>query len=80
MVYKCSNQPITNIYLQKERLILPVKLQVIDTDGQPGIFILSSMETETIKKIAANLGGNLGTTINLKKDATPPICILTTKM
>ena len=55
--------------LEYRGLIIPVELTVIDSDGQAGIFIPGSMEMDAIKEIAANLGGNLGTTINLNQQS-----------
>lgn len=55
--------------LEYEGMIIPVELSVYDSDGQPGIFIPGSMEIDAIKEIAANLGGNLGTTINLNQQS-----------
>lgn len=55
--------------LEYRGLIIPVELTVIDSDGQQGIFIPGSMEMDAIKEIAANLGGNLGTTINLNQQS-----------
>lgn len=55
--------------LEYKGLIIPVELTVIDSDGQEGIFIPGSMEIDAIKEIAANLGGNLGTTINLNQQS-----------
>lgn len=55
--------------LEYRGLIIPVELMVIDSDGQEGIFIPGSMEIDAIKEIAANLGGNLGTTINLNQQS-----------
>jgi putative uncharacterized protein (fragment) len=50
-------------------MIIPVELTVVDGDGQEGIFIPGSMEIDAIREIAANLGGNLGTTINLNQQS-----------
>lgn len=55
--------------LEYKGLIIPVELTVIDSDGQEGIFIPGSMEVDAVKEIAANLGGNLGTTINLNQQS-----------
>lgn len=55
--------------LEYRGLIIPVELTVIDSDGQEGIFIPGSMEIDAIREIAANLGGNLGTTINLNQQS-----------
>lgn len=45
--------------------IIPVELTVHDNDGQAGIFIPGSMEASAAKKMAANLGQNLGTSISI---------------
>lgn len=55
--------------LEYKGLIIPVELTVIDSDGQEGIFIPGSMEIDAVREIAANLGGNLGTTINLNQQS-----------
>lgn len=55
--------------LEYRRMIIPVELTVVDGDGQEGIFIPGSMEIDAIREIAANLGGNLGTTINLNQQS-----------
>lgn len=60
---------ITISALEYKGLIIPVELTVVDTDGQEGIFIPNSMEMSAIKEVAANLGGNLGTTINLNQQS-----------
>lgn len=46
-------------------VIIPVELTVHDNDGQEGIFIPGSMETNAVKEAAANLGQNLGTGISI---------------
>lgn len=55
--------------LEYRGLIIPVELTVMDSDGQEGIFIPGSMEIDAIREIAANLGGNLGTAINLNQQS-----------
>ena len=55
--------------LEYRGMIIPVELTVVDGDGQEGIFIPGSMEMDAIREIAANLGGNLGTTINLNQQS-----------
>lgn len=45
--------------------IIPVELTVYDNDGQPGIFIPGSMESNAVREMAANMGQNLGTTISI---------------
>jgi len=60
---------ITINTLEYQGMIIPVELMVIDSDGQQGIFIPGSMEMSAIKEVAANLGGNLGTTINLNQQS-----------
>ncbi len=55
--------------LQHNGVLMPVELIVADADGQEGIFIPSSMELEAVREVAANLGTNLGTTINLNQQS-----------
>ena len=45
--------------------IIPVKLEVYDSDGQAGIFIPGSMEIDAAKEIGANMGSSLGSSINI---------------
>ena len=61
----CIN--ITSI--ENGRMIIPVELSVYDTDGQEGIFIPNSMEVSTAKEVAANMGGSMGSSINISSDA-----------
>lgn len=49
--------------------IIPVELSVFDSDGQEGIFIPGSMEIDAVKEIAANMGGSLGSSINISTNA-----------
>ena len=49
--------------------IIPVELEVYDTDGQPGIFIPNSMEMNAVREVAANMGGSLGSNINISTNA-----------
>lgn len=49
--------------------IIPVELAVFDSDGQEGIFIPGSMEIDAVKEIAANMGGSLGSSINISTNA-----------
>ena len=55
--------------LEHGGMIIPVRLAVYDTDGQPGIFIPNSMELNAVKEIAADMGGNLGSSINISTNA-----------
>ena len=49
--------------------IIPVELNVYDTDGQSGIFIPDLHELSAAKEIVANMGTNAGMSINLSNDA-----------
>ena len=49
--------------------IIPVELEVYDSDGQAGIFIPGSMEIDAAKEIGANMGSSLGSSINISTDA-----------
>lgn len=55
--------------LEYEGTIIPVELMVYDSDGQEGIFIPNSMELNAVKEVAANMGGSLGSSINISTDA-----------
>ena len=60
---------ITITSLEYAGTVIPVELSVYDTDGQPGIFIPNSMELDAVKEVAANMGGSLGSSINISTDA-----------
>lgn len=49
--------------------ILPVKMEVYDTDGNLGIFIPNSMEMNAVKEMASNMGSTLGTSISITQSA-----------
>lgn len=49
--------------------ILPVELQVYDTDGQQGILIPHSLEYDAAREIAANMGSSMNSSINISTDA-----------
>lgn len=55
--------------LEHRGSIIPVKLEVYDSDGQAGIFIPGSMEIDAAKEIGANMGSSLGSSINISTDA-----------
>ena len=55
--------------------IIPVELLVADSDGQEGIYIPNSMELNAVKEVAANLGNNLGTTINLTSQSAGDVLL-----
>ena len=60
---------ITITSIENGRMIIPVELSVYDTDGQEGIFIPNSMEVSAAKEVAANMGGSMGSSINISSDA-----------
>jgi conjugative transposon TraM protein len=49
--------------------IIPVELQVYDTDGQRGIFIPNSDEINAAKEVAAQLAQSAGTSISITDNA-----------
>ena len=49
--------------------IIPVEMNVYDSDGQYGIFIPNSLELEAVKEIAANMGNSVGTSVSITNDA-----------
>ena len=55
--------------LEHDGTIIPVELEVYDTDGQLGIFIPNSLELNAVKEVAANMGSSLGSSINISTNA-----------
>ncbi|MPT36481.1 MAG: conjugative transposon protein TraM [Flavobacterium sp.] len=49
--------------------ITAVELIVYDTDGQPGIYIPSSMETGALKEIGAGMGQGMGSSFSITQNA-----------
>ncbi|MCM1142889.1 MAG: conjugative transposon protein TraM, partial [Muribaculum sp.] len=49
--------------------IIEVDLSVYDSDGQEGINIPNSMESDALKEIGANMGSTVGSSINISTDA-----------
>ena len=49
--------------------IYEVKLKVYDSDGQEGINIPNSMESDALHEIGANMGSTMGSSINISTDA-----------
>ncbi|MDE5960305.1 MAG: conjugative transposon protein TraM [Duncaniella sp.] len=49
--------------------IYEVELKVYDSDGQEGINIPNSMESEALHEIGANMGSTIGSSINISTDA-----------
>lgn len=48
--------------------IMEVDLSVYDSDGQEGINIPNSMESEALQEIGANMGSTVGSSINISTD------------
>lgn len=55
--------------IEHEGKIIHVEMTVYDSDGQKGINIPGSMELNATKEIAANMGSNLGSTINISQQS-----------
>lgn len=49
--------------------IYEVEMKVYDSDGQEGINIPNSMETDALHEIGANMGSTMGSSINISTDA-----------
>ena len=60
---------ITITSIENGSMIIPVELSVYDTDGQEGIFIPNSVEVSAAKEVVANMGGSMGSSINISSDA-----------
>jgi conjugative transposon TraM protein len=61
---------ITISSLEYNGRIIPVEISVYDTDGQPGIFIPGSAETNTLKEVIASMGQGAGTSISITQGTT----------
>ena len=48
--------------------IMEVELSVYDSDGQEGINIPNSLESDALKEIGANMGSTVGSSINISTD------------
>ena len=55
--------------IECEGSIYDVELQVYDSDGQEGINIPNSMESDALHEIGANMGSTMGSSINISTDA-----------
>lgn len=55
--------------VESDGSVYEVDLQVFDTDGQEGINIPNSMESDALKEIGANMGSTVGSSINISTDA-----------
>jgi len=55
--------------IKSDGSVYEVELQVFDTDGQEGINIPNSMESDALKEIGANMGSTVGSSINISTDA-----------
>lgn len=61
------NISISNI--QYAGNIIPVKMEVFDMDGNPGISVPGSEELNAVKEVAANMGTSMGSSITITDDA-----------
>ena len=55
--------------VEMEGSIYEVELKVYDSDGQEGINIPNSMESDALHEIGANMGSTMGSSINISTDA-----------
>jgi conjugative transposon TraM protein len=61
---------ITVSSLEYKRRIIPVEIFVYDIDGQQGIFIPGSAETNALKEVTASMGQGTGTSISINQGTT----------
>jgi conjugative transposon TraM protein len=61
---------ITVSSLEYKRRIIPVEILVYDIDGQQGIFIPGSAETNALKEVTASMGQGAGTSISITQGTT----------
>ena len=53
--------------------IIAVKLSAYDTDGQEGVYIPGSEDTNALKEVGANIGGSMGTSFTFASSAKDQI-------
>ena len=56
-------------HIQYAGNIIPVKMEVFDMDGNPGISVPGSEELNAVKEVAANMGTSMGSSITITDDA-----------
>ena len=56
-------------HIQYAGNIIPVKMEVFDLDGNPGISVPGSEERNAVKEVAANLGTSMGSSITITDNA-----------
>jgi conjugative transposon TraM protein len=56
---------ISITHIQYAGNIIPVKMVVFDTDGNPGISVPGSEELNAVKEVAANMGTSMGSSITI---------------
>lgn len=64
---ECLEIEITSV--ETNGSIYEVELKVYDSDGQEGINIPNSMESDALHEIGANMGSTMGRSINISTDA-----------
>lgn len=55
--------------LEYQGMIIPVEMNIYDTDGQRGIYIPGSLEMNAAKEIMANMGNSVGTSFTMTQSA-----------
>jgi conjugative transposon TraM protein len=60
---------ISITHIQYAGNIIPVKMVVFDTDGNPGISVPGSEELNAVKEVAANMGTSMGSSITITDNA-----------
>lgn len=60
---------ISITHIQYAGNIIPVKMEVFDMDGNPGISVPGSEELNAVKEVAANMGTSMGSSITITDDA-----------
>lgn len=60
---------ISITHIQYAGNIIPVKMEVFDMDGNPGISVPGSEKLNAVKEVAANMGTSMGSSITITDDA-----------
>ncbi|MDR0428998.1 MAG: conjugative transposon protein TraM, partial [Tannerellaceae bacterium] len=60
---------ITISSIEQDGTIIPISLSAYDKNGQQGIHVPGSMEVNAVKEITGNMGGSLGSSINISQQS-----------
>ena len=64
---------VQGLRIPRQSRLIAVKLSAYDTDGQEGVYIPGSEDTNALKEVGANIGGSMGTSFTFASSAKDQI-------